>query len=769
MYIHCQHQPTSGSDKWTASNGAAWTSTNLEKNGLSGNMIRVICKGYVSSANGEVYFDNVFVRGTPAACGASTPPTNLTVTPQETNMNISWDDPTTGDAVIVVMRETANIQAEPVDGTSYNGNSNFESGDEIGVSQNFVLYSGNLSTNSINVDGLIPNTSYTIDVFSSVSGGSPCYYLTEVSSITPTLRATNYYVNDVVFNGDDIYTSIAGNNTKDGLLPSTPKQSLTNILSTYGGTFLPGDSIFIDAGSYNDKSQSITDQGVNIVGAGKYVTIFDNNQAGATGDYFIKLNANDVTLSEATVQEYGHESAAAHAIIVGNGSTSVTGIEVNNVLIHNNGRSGGNKAIGILANSSSTFNGGGSICNENWISAGNFNVTGTNINLTITNYSLLESEYGSDGGAIRMTGGNSTQIVNIQNTYFFGNDVHSNSSGADIYMANGKLNVYDCQFENSNSGFFSNETGGSIKIAGGTATFKRSIFKDHNGTSSSLYGAAMGITGGTVTIDSCLFSGNSGSRGNDIYASGGTVTCDNCTFSSSANQIGQSGGASLTIVNSGNPSAYGVVTKTNTNPPTYSAKPSIPSFTGDCASGIVLPMTLSYFDGYCSQSGIELFWETGSEINNDYFTIERSLDLEYFSEVTIVPAAGNSSSYLQYQTTDYIAIEGINYYRLKQTDFDGKSTYSKPIVVHNNCNNTEIINNIYITNNKININYFTDRNISLRVDFFDIQGKLILNSQNIFNQGNRSFSISTNSLSNGVYIAKIFNENYSYVQKVIKK
>lgn len=75
---------------------------------------------------------------------------------------------------------------------------------------------------------------------------------------------------------------------------------------------------------------------------------------------------------------------------------------------------------------------------------------------------------------------------------------------------------------------------------------------------------------------------------------------------------------------------------------------------------------------------VKLIWTTASEVNNDYFTIERSTDdgksWDYVGELN---GAGNSVQELHYTLMDYEPLAGQNYYRLKQTDFDGKFTYSE--------------------------------------------------------------------------------------------
>jgi len=78
-----------------------------------------------------------------------------------------------------------------------------------------------------------------------------------------------------------------------------------------------------------------------------------------------------------------------------------------------------------------------------------------------------------------------------------------------------------------------------------------------------------------------------------------------------------------------------------------------------------------------------LEWITSSEINNDFFAIERSNDAIHFQVVATIQGAGNSRERLSYVAYDEQPLAGQNYYRLKQTDFDGASSYSKLLVVKN--------------------------------------------------------------------------------------
>ena len=89
-----------------------------------------------------------------------------------------------------------------------------------------------------------------------------------------------------------------------------------------------------------------------------------------------------------------------------------------------------------------------------------------------------------------------------------------------------------------------------------------------------------------------------------------------------------------------------------------------------------LPIELLSFEAICNNNSVNLLWSTASEKNNDYFTIERSSDGITFQTVLTVKGAGNSNQVINYSAIDEKPIDGIAYYRLKQTDYDGKFEYS---------------------------------------------------------------------------------------------
>ncbi len=107
-----------------------------------------------------------------------------------------------------------------------------------------------------------------------------------------------------------------------------------------------------------------------------------------------------------------------------------------------------------------------------------------------------------------------------------------------------------------------------------------------------------------------------------------------------------------------------------------------------------LPIELISFNAQLNGDVVEITWITASEINNDYFTVEKTKDIENFEVVAIVKGAGNSNSVKEYSAIDENPYEGVSYYRLKQTDFDGNYEYSDLVAVEY-INSIPAVFNIY--------------------------------------------------------------------------
>ncbi|MEP7263324.1 MAG: T9SS type A sorting domain-containing protein [Bacteroidota bacterium] len=95
------------------------------------------------------------------------------------------------------------------------------------------------------------------------------------------------------------------------------------------------------------------------------------------------------------------------------------------------------------------------------------------------------------------------------------------------------------------------------------------------------------------------------------------------------------------------------------------------------SSSSPLPITLLSFTASKKKETVLVEWSTASEINNDYFVVERSIDLTHVIEIGRIEGALNSHSTLSYSLIDKNPLRGNSYYRLRQVDIDGTTSYSK--------------------------------------------------------------------------------------------
>lgn len=129
-----------------------------------------------------------------------------------------------------------------------------------------------------------------------------------------------------------------------------------------------------------------------------------------------------------------------------------------------------------------------------------------------------------------------------------------------------------------------------------------------------------------------------------------------------------------------------------------------------------LPITLISFGATPNTNNVKLNWTTATEENNNYFTIERSTDSKNFYPIAEIKGAGNSTNAKQYSFVDNEPIDGVSYYRLKQTDYNGKFEYFKITEVNFKADDLaiEIYPNPLKTNNtEITIKTTTDAVVSI--------------------------------------------------------
>lgn len=176
-----------------------------------------------------------------------------------------------------------------------------------------------------------------------------------------------------------------------------------------------------------------------------------------------------------------------------------------------------------------------------------------------------------------------------------------------------------------------------------------------------------------------------------------------------------------------------------------------------------LPIELLSFNATKNKTAVDITWQTATETNNDYFTIEKSKDGNEFTDAGKIDGAGNSNVVLDYSFTDKNPSPGISYYRLKQTDFNGEFSYSKIVAVHVNSNAS---NPFLIYQNQttaqIIIALTNPQTQPHNLLIYDVAGRVVYEQQII-----SSTSIINTAFLPGVYIANVTDGQQKFTQKFI--
>lgn len=164
----------------------------------------------------------------------------------------------------------------------------------------------------------------------------------------------------------------------------------------------------------------------------------------------------------------------------------------------------------------------------------------------------------------------------------------------------------------------------------------------------------------------------------------------------------------------------------------------------------ILPIELVFFEAQRCADEVCITWQTETEINNDYFTIERSNDAINFEEIARVTSAGNSSFPINYYTIDDNPLEGVSYYRLRQTDFDGKESLSDIRAVEfNDLNSEEVLVFPNPTSNFITIKGSAQELKNYRI--FSMLGLDITSNIKVIHQSSFRVELDFSTLPAGVY------------------
>lgn len=161
-------------------------------------------------------------------------------------------------------------------------------------------------------------------------------------------------------------------------------------------------------------------------------------------------------------------------------------------------------------------------------------------------------------------------------------------------------------------------------------------------------------------------------------------------------------------------------------------------------------------------------WMTGVEINNAYFTVEHSYDGITYQDIGTVPGKGNSDVAVKYTFKDPHPLKGINYYRLKQVDFNGSYKYTDIASAFYNMNgyNLDLVNLQPVpVKGELGFHAITREGTYLSIEILDIEGKVIKMETQKVEEGDTALHIDLSDLPQGVYLLKATSKQGDFALK----
>ena len=350
-------------------------------------------------------------------------------------------------------------------------------------------------------------------------------------------------------------------------------------------------------------------------------------------------------------------------------------------------------------------------------------------------------------------GGNSTQTIGL-----YGGELN-NEPNATLNIGDGRIRIED-NGKFINEGLFfkttDNESGVFVAASGGTAS-NRAFFK-YGSTANSLFSNQGGNANG-VNL-------------NEIQDAGGMMSIDLGNVSYSYSHDGSAYGTS---------DASGVlnfpISGLTTFPDAVLTLDAFPGFSltitnaNNDAYVNALPIELVSFNAKLNYETVMLNWQTSSELNNDFMAVEYSTDGDRFSEVGRVLGKGTSTIINNYEFEHQNPQTGINYYRLRQVDFDGTTDYSKivSVTIERNTNNNplNIYPNVVSDNREITLNIENNEPTDITIDIINMNGQIV---KSISETSGGNILLSSSDFQKGMHIVRISGPRFiTQVGKFIKK
>jgi hypothetical protein len=182
-----------------------------------------------------------------------------------------------------------------------------------------------------------------------------------------------------------------------------------------------------------------------------------------------------------------------------------------------------------------------------------------------------------------------------------------------------------------------------------------------------------------------------------------------------------------------------------------------------------LPISLLNFDAVPVNNFVKVSWTTTSELNNDYFLVQKSIDGVNWSNIGTVKGAGNSEKLVKYSFNDMNPVNGVQFYRLQQFDINGESEFTSVVPVRFNTNSNNETVTVYpnpATGNTLNVNINSNDEGNANVSIINNLGQKVLEFNNLTGT---AFTFDINDLASGIYTVQVSSEAGLVNTQLIKK
>ncbi|MFA7419267.1 MAG: T9SS type A sorting domain-containing protein [Melioribacteraceae bacterium] len=631
-------------------------------------------------------------------------------------------------------------------------------------------------TGTYTFSGIISGTSSNITVASTAAG-------------TLALTGANTYSGTTTVSGGTLQLNRIGgaipstNNVtiSGGTLQISSNQTVNNLTLSSGNLTVDNGVTLTINGTFNYSGGTITSTGATIAYGASSTLVYAGSVAQTTtsaelpsssGPYNLTINnssgvtlGGDVTVNGTLTLTSGNLAVGSNTLTIGSSGTA----QCNTNVISGAGTftlsSGATLAIGSTAGISSSgatgniqtttrnFNAGG-IYYYNGDAQQN---SGNGLPSTITGYLSVNQSYGLVLDVPVTVAGlhlNNGKIYLGSNDVIITDEVTSSDNSTMYVVTNGtgtlKWLVYAASTRDFPVGDATNYSPVSLNFTSGTfssayAGVKVSNSKHANNISSTNYlNRYWTVTSGGISSFSC--DATFTYVDTDIQGTEASLYCGKWSGSS---------WSLLNAANTGSNQLSGTVT-------------SFSDFTG--GEQAALPVELTTFTASNTDNGVQLNWETTTEVNNYGFEIFRFAQNDMWEKVGFVNGHGNSNSPKSYTFTDAAAPAGKVEYRLKQIDFDGKFEYSIVAEV-----NVEVPGKLVLYQNMPNpfnptteIKFALPKVSNVELSIYNMLGEKVETlASGMMNAGEHKVSFNATNLSSGVYFYKLTTESNSSIKKMI--